>query len=218
MDRLPLEAAREAFGEDLLAEEDAAALLGAPCAPAPRQLDLGPDRAVEARRQGALLIYRPERLADGRPVTLELLVERTRALGREDLRFRAPNPWFLDDPAVAVETPEQGWALVSAEPWPETLGLSYEAAARALASRAGPLPWRRRRAVEAVFDVLLASHARGRRLLSNAYDWTSTASTDGGRIYVGALGGPGLEVASFSPPIRHGRLGSCPTLPIPAAS
>lgn len=209
---LSVDAAREVFQGDLLAEDAASALLGASCPPAPRHLDLDRALAAQARSQGALLVYRPARLADGRPVTLELLVERTRALGRPDLAFASKDPWFLADPGVVGETPEQAWALVAPEPWPETLGLPYDAAARALAARAAPFPWRRRRAVETVFDVLVAAHARGRRLLERSYDWTSTRSSDGGWVYVGGLGAAALEVASFSAPIRHGRLGSCPTL------
>lgn len=172
------------------------------------------DRALaeQAAKEGCLLVYRPARLPDGRPLTLPNLFERVAQLAKPGLAFRGEHPWFLADPFAIGETPEEGWALVAQEPWPETLNRTYDDASLGIGRRAAGRPWRRRRAVEAAFDTFAFAFASDLRLLSSHFDWTSTPSADGGWMNVGGLGAGVLDVVSYSPPVKHGWLGSCPTL------
>src|SRR5262245_55424368 len=207
---LTLDAARRIFGQDLLEPTDLRDLLGdAPAAPAP---DLDTDFAESAHADGCLLLYRPAQLPGGHSLTLPALFERVGALARPDLRFRGEEPWFLSDPVASSETPQGGWALIARAPWPETLNSTYEQASRAVARRAAGRPWRRRRAIEAVLDTLAFAHARGVALLAESFDWTLTASADGGLVTVGGFGAGVLDVVAYSPPVKHGWLGSVPTL------
>ena len=115
-----------------------------------------------------------------------------------------------------ASTAEPGWVLVAKEPWRETLNLVYDRAEAALEQRAGSDPWRRRRAAEIAFDTLAYAAARGRHLLADRWDWSSTSSNDGGLVNVGAFGEKGLDVLSYSKAVKHGALGICPTLVVPA--
>jgi hypothetical protein len=207
---LTLDDARRSFGDDLLEPAALAELLGgAPDAPV---LGLDATLAENARGEGCLLVYRPASFPDGRPLTLAALFERVEALARPDLRFRGSDPWFLRDPVLVGETVEAGWALVARDPWPETLNATYEEGTRALSRRAGREAWRRRNAVEAVFDTLAFAHARGVVLLARTFDWTTTPSADGGLVTVGGFGAGVLDVVAYSTPVKHGWLGSAPTL------
>ena len=207
---LTLDAARRIFGQDLVEPAALRDLLGdAPAAP---DLDLDTDDAEAARADGCLLLCRPAQLPDGHSLTLPTLFERVGALGRPDLRFRGEEPWFLRDPLVSSETPEGGWALIAREPWPETLNNTYEEGTRAVERRTGGRPWRRRRAIEAVFDTLAFAHARGIALLAESFDWTTTPTVDGGLVTVGGFGAGVLDVIAYSAPVKHGWLGSVPTL------
>jgi hypothetical protein len=166
----------------------------------------------QAASEGCLLVYRPARFPDGRPLTLPALFERVGELAKAGVAFRGEHPWFLADPFAVGETPEEGWALVAREPWPETLNRTYEEAGLAITRRAQGRPWRRRRAVEAAFDTLAFAFASDLRPLSAHFDWTGTPSADGGWMNVGGFGAGVLDVVAYSPPVKHGWLGSCPTL------
>jgi hypothetical protein len=207
---LTLDAARRIFGEDLLAPDALAELLGEP--PDAPGIPFETRLAEAARADGCLLLYRPANLAPAHPLTLPALFERVGALARSDLRFRGDDPWFLRDPLVLAETPEAGWALVARNPWPETLNATYEVGTGALARRAAGLPWRRRRAVEAAFDTIAFAQARGKALLAKSFDWTTTPSADGGLVTVGGFEAGVLDVVAYSAPVKHGWLGSVPTL------
>lgn len=210
MSLLSLDAARDLFGPNLVEPEALADFLGGRI----EAHDLRLDAAVaeEAHRLGCLLLYRPERLPAGPALTLSNLFERLAALDRPNLRFRSDDPWFVRDPSAGGECIEGGWALVSRDPWPETCNQTYDAASRAISRRAAGRPWRRRRAVEAAFDTLAFQHARGVRLLAESFDWTGTESSDGGLVNVGGFDASGLDVLAYSRPVKHGWLGSCPTL------
>jgi len=83
---------------------------------------------------------------------------------------------------------------------------------RRCTGRAGVPPGRRRRrAVEAVYDTVLSFAARGQRRLVKTWDWTSSVTLDGGIVNVGGFGERGLQILAFSPAVRHGALGVCPT-------
>jgi hypothetical protein len=210
MSSLDLQSASNVFGTRFLRVEGLQEFLGGSTPTTGITLD--PAAAEQAASEGCLLVYRPARLPDGRPLTLPALFERVAALAKPGLGFRGEQPWFLADPFAIGESPEEGWALVTQEPWRETLNRTYDDAALAMAKRAAGRPWRRRRAVEAAFDTLAFAFANDMRLLSSHFDWTATPSSDGGWMNVGGFGAGVLDVVSYSPPVKHGWLGSCPTL------
>ncbi len=210
MSTLNRDAARRLFGDDLLDREALRALLGE------RVPDLPPNpfdtkTAEAAREQGCLLVYRVAALPDGRPLTLANLAAVVAERRDGIVAFAGDDHWFVDDDVVNGETPEEGWALVAKEPWPETLGKTFAAGEAALARRAGTEPWRRRRAVEIALDTFTYAAARGVRLLADRWDWSATQSRDGGMVNVGGFTEAGLEVLSYSRAVRHGALGICPT-------
>jgi hypothetical protein len=210
MSSLAPENAAHVFGPRFLHTEGLQDFLGGNTPTTPMTFDGA--LAEQAASEGCLLVYRPARLPDGRPLTLPTLFERVGTLAKPGLGFRGEQPWFLADPFAVGETPEEGWALVVQEPWPETLNRTYDDAGLAIARRASGRPWRRRRAVEAAFDTLAFAFASDLRLLSAHFDWTSTPSADGGWMNVGGFGAGVLDVVAYSPPVKHGWLGSCPTL------
>jgi hypothetical protein len=213
MSPLRLDDARRILGDDVIPPDDLAALLGAACAPPSGTLPFTAEELEAAHGAQCLLIYRPEKASGGAPLTLAWLHERHgEAKSAGGRLFRATASWFLSDPFARRETVEEGWALVAKAPWPETLNLTYEQAGEALQRRAAGRPWRRRRAVEAAFDCLAVESLRGLRLLGRAWDWTSTSGTDGGLVNVGGFDENGLDVLSYSLAVKHGALGSCPTV------
>jgi hypothetical protein len=211
MTNLSHDDAARLFGEDLIDAEALGALLGAGVEASP-PIPFARDVAESARREGCALVYRPDRLADGRPLNLKTLAQLTN--GRHDglVAFASRDPWFLSDETINADLPEPGWALVAKAPWRETLNLTYERADEALRRRAGDQAWRRRRAPEIVLDVLAYAAARGERLLPGAWDWSSTSSHDGGLVNIGSFAPSGLDVLAYSKAVKHGALGICPTL------
>ena len=125
--------------------------------------------------------------------------------------FKGDEPWFVDLPFASTETPETGWAVFSVAPWAETLNRTYLAGDEALRARAGALPWRRRRAVEIAYDSFVAATA-GERLLERTWDWSGSASTDGGLLTLGGFVTSGIDVIAYSRAVKHDALGICPTL------
>lgn len=212
MSLLSRDDARRLFGDDLIDHEALGALLGANAPDATPEIPFERQVAESARASGCLLLYRPAALRDGRRLTLATLAEI--GSGREDglAAFSAEDPWFVHDPTVNLEAAEEGWALVSPEPWAETLNQTYSQGEEALRSRAGSAPWRRRRAAEIALDTLAYASARGRRVLVDRWDWSSTPSLDGGLLNLGGFREAGLDVLSYSRAVKHGALGICPTL------
>jgi hypothetical protein len=208
--------ARRLLGDRFLAPESAASLLGATAGPpGGSTLPFSADELSEAAEQGCYLLYRPDRDATGKPITLVHLLDL--AARAEIPGFRGDDPWFVDRPFAASESVQPGWALFPAEPWRETLNSTYERADAAISRRAAGVPWRRRRAVEIAFDCFAVATARERRLLERAWDWSSTAGEDGGLLNLGGYTPAGLDVLSYSRAVKHGALGACPTLVRPAA-
>ena len=218
---LSLHEARELFGADFFGPDVVARALGE--TPAPRDgasestaPPFSRADAEAARKAGGFLIHRPATLAGGAALTLAVLHQRCNgSSAAAAMRFRSDDPWFLGQAFAESETPEAGWALAIKEPWRATLNQTYDRASEALADFPGgaaATPWRRRRAVEIVLDCLVVAAVRGERLLSNAWDWSSSSAADGGLINVGGFGAGGLEVLSYSKAVKHGALGICPTL------
>lgn len=211
MSSLDSEEARRLFGDDLIDPAALHALLGEEPVSVPA-IPFSRETAEAAQRAGCLLIYRPAALADGRPLTLATLADVASNRGGGIVAFAGDDPWFIEDPVAGTESVEAGWALVAKEPWPETLNKTYPVGEKALAQRAGSVPWRRRRAAEIAFDTLAYAAARNTRLLAKHWDWSSTQSRDGGWVNIGGFGDAGLEVLSYSRAVKHGALGICPTL------
>jgi hypothetical protein len=205
--------ARNILGNDLIEASELSSVIGEPTAAATsRDIPFSRETLSSAGRQGCVLLYRPDSLHDGQSLTLVTLFERCRAAADPVLRFTSDDPWFCKDRFAREETLEPGWALFAKEPWPATINVTYSEGDRSLEHGAGGLAWRRRRAVEIAFDCLAVAAARGIRLLPSHWDWSSSASADGGRVNVGGFGDAGLEVLAYSAAVKHGRLGICPTL------
>jgi len=208
MASLSLADARRLFGARLLGPERMARTLGTLPAP-PESLSIDAALATRLAEEGCSLVWRASATADGRPVTLARLHEATAA--DRSRGFKGEEPWFVDLPFASQETPETGWAVFARAPWPETLNRTFGPGDEALRARAGSLGWRRRRAVEIAFDCFAALDG-GDRLLERAWDWSGTASTDGGLLTLGGFGPQGLEVIAYSRAVKHDALGICPTL------
>ena len=214
MSTLSLEDARRIFGRDLIEPTPLAAILGLELDPewTKGPIPLSADVAAAGHDAGCLLLFRHDTLADGTPLSLGTLLDRTVKAAHPAIRFRGEEPWFADDTRICAETPERGWALATPQPWPGTSNQTYEKAGGVLQARAAGAPWRRRRSVEIALDCFAVFAARGERLLEHAWDWSSTQSSDGGLVNVGGFSGDGLDVLSYSRAVKHGALGVCPTL------
>ncbi|MBU6281853.1 hypothetical protein KGQ64_06385 [bacterium] len=208
MASLSLADARRIFGARLLGPEGMGRVVGDLPSP-PESLSIDADLATRLAREGCALVWRATATADGRPITLARLHEATAA--DRSRGFKGEEPWFVDLPFAAEETPETGWAVFARAPWPETLNRTFGAGDAALRTRAGSFAWRRRRAVEIAYDCFAAA-AAGERVLERAWDWSGTASTDGGLLTLGGFGDAGLEVIAYSRAVKHDALGICPTL------
>jgi hypothetical protein len=199
------------LGPDLIDDTALRVLLGTAIADAP-QIPFTRDVVAAAHADGCMLVYRPAALDDGRALNLATLAQIASGRGDGVVAFAAEDAWFLQDPTVNADVPEEGWALVAKEPWRETVNQVYARGEDALRRRGGDRPWRRRRAPEIVLDSLAYAAARGTRLLANAWDWSSTSSHDGGLLNIGAFKTTGLDVLAYSKAVKHGALGICPTL------
>jgi hypothetical protein len=213
--------ARRILGDAMLGPQEISACLG-PSAVAdlrPHEhaaLDHVPfDRAAleRAAADDLFLVLRVPRDAAG-PLTIVALGERLPdALDprvHTGVGYALRDEWTIDTQALGTtETCAFGWALVHKTPLPGTLNRSRDAQDAVLDTLpAGDRP-PRRSAVEAVYDTLLWRHARGERLLANAWDWSRSDSTDAGYAAVGDHGERGLRIIAYSPAVRFGTLGVC---------
>lgn len=124
------------------------------------------------------------------------------------MRFR--NCAFLN------EMPEPGWALITPEALPATLGKSYldqHQDLRHLADELGVIPRlvRRRSLVEALYDLIAVRLVLGERFQQRTVDWTSSSSTaaDGIGVYFSA---DGIRFKDLARTVHHPVLGACPSL------
>jgi hypothetical protein len=217
-----LEAARRILGDAVIGPEELAAALGGdPLAnlsaderAAAARVPFDGAALEAARRDGELLVMRLPRHGE-RPLTMLGLAE---ILGGLDPRvhrgvgYSLRDEWTIDtQPFAASEACALGWRLVRREPLPETRNRLYRAQDAALAARSGDRAGklRRRSAVEIAYDTLLWHRLRGERLLADAWDWSSTPSSDNGYVAVGGFGDDGLGVIAYSRAVRFGTLGVC---------
>jgi hypothetical protein len=219
----PIAEARDLFGACFLGPEDVGRVLDAD----PKRLAGGaeidqvpyPRAALEAARvRGDVLVFRTP--TDGRaPLTVMRLAERFAETVQPQLLkgvgYQLKDEWTVaQEPFASADTCRSGWRLVHAVPVPTTCNLSYEQQTLELDRYAESLgllgSLTRRSAIEAVYDTIVLARARGTRLLERAWDWTATATEDGGFVTVGEFAADGLRIIGYSRAVRFGTLGVCP--------
>lgn len=220
MPALNLSDARALLGGDVLGPEEVDTAFGkrspADLTPA---IPFTRDHLAAARSHGVMLVLRTVRDGGGAPLTiLHMLQQFPQEFDPKLVRqmgYQLRDEWGIAlEPLAAADTCTVGWALVWKDVLQESCNLAYDEQDAAIANYAGVLgssDLRRRTAVEAVYDTLLYHAARKARLLQRSWDWSSSATLDGGYLNVGGFGAEGMEILSFSRAVRHGQLGVCPT-------
>jgi hypothetical protein len=222
-----LEAAEAQLGHNLIGPQEIARVLGmevdALLTPGEiegmRRLPFDTATVERAAALGAMLVLRVPRDREG-PLSIRRLHQifpesfATKSM-REGVGYLLRSEWAAAEQPFAAEVPELGWRLVLAEPLRETRGRPYaeqDGALVAWAERLGVAPGRvrRRTAVEAVYDVLLAFRLRQTRFLGASWDWTRSSTPDGAFVTVGNFGDGGLEILAYSTAVRFASLGVCP--------
>lgn len=221
----PIAEARDLFGASLLAPDDVGRLLSV----APEKLAIGDPAALDVvpygravldagRTRGDFLVFRTGTDGSG-PLTLLAMVERFPETVQPQLLkgvgYQLKDEWSVaQEPFASSATCRPGWRLVHGAPVPSTCNLNYEQQDVALARYAEALGLQgrlaRRSAIEAAYDTILLKRAHGTRLLEHAWDWSDTATQDGGFVTVGEFAADGLRVVGYSRAVRFGSLGICP--------
>ena len=215
-----LDAAARALGGAVLGPREITAALGfdplAVLTPAEQKaaarLPFGPADLERARAAGEMLVLRVPRDPEG-PLTMLRLAARLRTgldpAVHKGVGYLLRPEWTIDDqPFAAEETCMAGWWLVGREPLGETLNRAYADQERVLGAAPPDRP-RRRSAPEIAFDTLLWERVHGERLLTAAWDWSRSVSTDQGYAALGEFGPHGLRVIAYSRAVRFGTLGVC---------
>jgi hypothetical protein len=211
-----LQRAREILDEDVIGPQEIQRVFGVSAAAATGTTATVPfstQQLQRARAEGELLILRLSR-AGGEALTLRQLIRLfPSAFDPTYLRkmgYQLKSEWGIEvEPLASEETCAERWALVRKEPLLQTCNLSYEEQEEVMAGTAGR-GVRRRSATETAFDLVAYHGSRGRRLLYDSWDWSSSRTADGGYLNVGHFDDKGMQVFSFSPGVRHGKLGVCP--------
>jgi hypothetical protein len=216
--RLSLSEARTILGDDVLGPEEVAQAFGGAATGLDVTIPFTREALTTARQCGAMLVWRAARDDQGRALTILRLLDRCPQAFDAKLLHKAgyqlKDEWGIAlEPLAARDTCDPGWALVRKEVLEDSCNLSYDEQEMAVQRFAGSLgaPARRRSAVEGVYDTLLCFLTRGVRLLERSWDWSNSATVDGGFLNVGGFSPTGMQILSFSRAIRHGQLGVCPT-------
>jgi hypothetical protein len=207
-----LQKAREILDEDVIGPEEIQRVFGS-ASPAAGPVPFSVQQLERAKAEGELLILRMSR-AGGEALTLLQLIRRFPGAfdGKylQKMGYQLKSEWGIElEPLASEETCSDRWALVRKEPLLQTCNLSYEEQDELIAAMAGA-PLRRRTATEIAYDLVTYHAARGRRLLYEAWDWSSSRTEDGGYLNAGHFDDNGMQIFSFSPGVRHGKLGVCP--------
>lgn len=117
---------------------------------------------------------------------------------------------FMDD------TPEPGWALVTPEAMPATLGLNYFDQQQVLRQRAdelGVIPRmvRRRTLVEAIYDLIVTQLVLGLKMNRKTLDATSSGLTVNDFICIYSSA-EGVRLKHLPRTTSHSSMGVCPSL------
>jgi hypothetical protein len=208
--------ARRVFAADFLGWDEVSPLVdGDPAWAAERavheRLPFGSDQLMRAADDGMMLVLRVARTAAGAPLTIVELGARLPR--RANPGKPSSDPWYAREPFASEETCRPGWALVDKGLYSRSRNLSYPEQEEELRNRSRHLrlPFRRRRAVEVVYDTLLYAAVRGERLLEAEWDWSSSVTTDGGFVTVGQFDEQGLHLIGYSQAVRFDSLGVCAT-------
>ena len=212
--------ARAILGDDVLGPEELrAALGGVDDTEAGAAVPFTPADLEQARGNGELLVLRAAAVA-GAPLTLLRLIQRfPESFDQASLRkmgYQLRDEWGIElEPLAAIDTCRSHWALVRKDLLPDTRNLSYDEQDALIdgygVAQGAPGCCRRRSGVEIAFDLIVYHRARGTRLLSKGWDWSSSRTIDGGFLNVGRFNDAGMQVFSYSRAVRHGQLGVCPT-------
>lgn len=202
--------AREILDEDMVGPEEIQRVFGS-ASPAAGSVPFSVAQLERAKAEGELLVLRMSR-AGGEALTLLQLIRRfpTAFDGTylQKMGYQLKSEWGIElEPLASEETCADRWALVRKEPLLQTCNLSYEEQDELIGAM-GKL--RRRTATEIVYDLVVYHGARGRRLLYDAWDWSSSRTEDGGYLNAGHFDDKGMQIFSYSPGVRHGKLGVCP--------
>jgi hypothetical protein len=215
---LRLSEARNILGDDVLGPQEVSQAFGVAPTEPESAIPFAREALITARRCGAMLVLRAARGAEGKALTILHMLDRyPQAFDAKLLRkvgYQLKDEWGIAlEPLAARDTCAPGWTLVRKEVLEDSCNLPYdeqEVAVERFADALGA-PARRRTAVEIVYDTLLCFRARKVRLLEHGWDWSNSATLDGGYLNVGGFSAAGMQILSFSRAIRHGRLGVCPT-------
>jgi hypothetical protein len=211
-----LQRAREILDEDVIGPEEIERVFGPTSTPAPAAAGAVPFSVAQierAKAEGELLILRLSR-AGGEPLTLLQLIRRFPAAFDarylQKMGYQLKSEWGIElEPLASEETCSDQWAIVRKEPLLQACNLSYEEQGDLIATMPGQRI-RRRLATEIAYDLVAYHAARGRRLLYDSWDWSSSRTADGGYLNAGHFDDRGIQIFSFSPGVRHGKLGVCP--------
>jgi hypothetical protein len=210
-----LQRAREILDEDVIGPEEIQRVFGPAGAPAPSAAATIPFSIAElerARAEGELLILRASHAGAERLTLVQIIRRFPAAFDARYLQkmgYQLKSEWGIElEPLASEETCADRWAIVRKEPLLQTCNLSFEEQDDLLAAMEGRL--RRRSATEIAYDLVAYHGARGRRLLYDSWDWSSSRTEDGGYLNAGHFDDSGMQIFSYSPGVRHGKLGVCP--------
>jgi hypothetical protein len=216
--RIDLPAARRVLGSDVLGPDEVRATFGVRLSPPP--IPYSESELETAAGVGECLVLRVDH-DPHEPLTLLRLIESfPAAFDQRFLRkmgYQLKEEWGIElEPLATSATCPPGWMLVRKHILDDSRNLAYDEHTQLLERYAGKLRLpsgsiRRRCAVEIVYDLLLFWRARDERLLVATWDWSGSRTIDGGYLNVGGFGAGGMQVLSYSPAVRHGALGVCPS-------
>jgi hypothetical protein len=217
MEHTPIAEAQRVFAPDFLGWDEVSPFVdGNSPAAADRavreRLPFGNEQLMRAADDGMMLVLRVARTAAGGPLTIVELG--TRFPGRAETGKASSDPWYAREPFASEETCRPGWALVDKGLYLRSRNLTYPEQDEQLRHRSHllGLTLRRRSAVEIVYDTLLYAAVRGERLLEAEWDWSSSATSDGGFVTAGQFDGQGLHLLGYSQAVRFNSLGVCATV------
>lgn len=211
--------ARRVFAGDFLGWNEVSPLVGGDPLPAMstakraalERLPFRRDQLMRAADDGMMLVLRVARTAAGKPLTIAELG--ARFPGHAAPPKSSSDPWYARESFATEETCRPGWALVDKGLFSRSRNLSYLEQDEELRNRSDllGLSLRRRTAVEIVYDTFLYAAVRGERLLATDWDWSSSATSDGGFVTAGQFDERGLRLLGYSQAVRFDSLGVCAT-------
>lgn len=216
MPAVSIQEARSILGSDFFGADEAQTVFGALRA-APTAIPFSHEELTAAARRGEMLVFRSAGLQDDSVLTILHIIDRFPAAFDpaflEKVGYQLKDEWGIRlEPLAAVEACTDGWALVHKSPLVDSRNRAYDEQELVLQRHsAAGAAYRRRTAIEVVYDTVLYWKMRGTPLLIDAWDWTSSQTIDGGYLNVGGFGDKGMQLLSYSRAVRHGGLGICPT-------